>query len=387
VWGLWLGVATVVASTLAFYYFNVPPLFSFRVVELWSVTPVPVFFFVGLLASSIAALVRSLGVQAVERRREADVAAELAHLLLRSGDLRSALPTASHLLAQALEVPDLAVELEEPVGAEERRRAVPLEDDGTRLGTLLLPPDMPEAVRRRLCDRLVPSLVALLRAAHNRESIEVALAASRDQLAASRARVVAAADETRRRIERDLHDGAQQRLVSLRLELRTAEATVPPELAQLRGRLSHTVQGLTGVLEDLQELSRGIHPAILSKGGLVPALKTLGRRSTVPVELDLHSDRRLPEQVEVALYYTVSEALTNVAKHANASVVCVALRVGETAVHLWVHDDGIGGADPGRGSGLIGLSDRVETLGGTLTITSFPEAGTSLWVTIPIEQA
>jgi len=143
------------------------------------------------------------------------------------------------------------------------------------------------------------------------------------ELTASRARVVAAADETRRRIERDLHDGAQQRLVSLGLALQAAQAAVPPQLGELEGELASVAGGLASVQEDLQEMARGIHPAILARGGLGPALKTLARRCPVPVELDVRGSARLPERVEVAAYYLVAEALTNAAKHAHASVVHV----------------------------------------------------------------
>ncbi|SNT17392.1 GAF domain-containing protein [Streptosporangium subroseum] len=213
----------------------------------------------------------------------------------------------------------------------------------------------------------------------------IANAESRAQLTASRARVVEAADETRRRIERDLHDGTQQRLVTLGLELRAAEATAPPELEKLRQQLSHTAQGLAGAVEDLQEISRGIHPAVLSRGGLGPALKTLARRSAVPVELTVDTDRRLAERVEVAAYYVVSEALTNAAKHARASVVYVDLAMENGIVRISIRDDGVGGADPGHGSGLIGLRDRVDALGGCIEIVSPAEGGTSLSVQIPAE--
>jgi signal transduction histidine kinase len=213
----------------------------------------------------------------------------------------------------------------------------------------------------------------------------VANAESRSQLAASRARVVTTADETRRRIERDLHDGTQQRLVSLALELRTAAAAVPPELGELADRLSRTAKGLTEVADDLREISRGIHPAALSKGGLGPALRTLARRSAVPVELDVRTDRRLPEPVEVAAYYVVSEALTNAARHAGASAVHVDLQADDSIVQLAIHDDGVGGADPGRGSGLIGLRDRIEALGGKIELASPAGGGTSLFVRIPID--
>jgi signal transduction histidine kinase len=207
---------------------------------------------------------------------------------------------------------------------------------------------------------------------------------SRAELAASRARVVAAADETRRRIERDLHDGTQQRLVSLGLDLRAAETMVPAELTELRAQLSGAAKGLADMVENLQEISRGIHPAILSKGGLGPAIKTLARRSAIPVQLDVCAERRLPERIEVAAYYIVSEALTNAAKHAHASVVHVDVKAQDAVVRLSIRDDGIGGADPSQGSGLIGLRDRVETVGGRMEIASAAGMGTSLLVTIPI---
>ena len=207
---------------------------------------------------------------------------------------------------------------------------------------------------------------------------------NREELAASRARIVAAGDQARRRIERDLHDGTQQRLVSLVLDLRAAEAAVPPERPELRAQLDGVADGLAGALDDLRELTRGIHPAILSEGGLRPALKALARRSVVPVELDVDVQARLPEPVEVAAYYVVSEALANTAKHAQASVAYVDVRADDGSLHLSVRDDGVGGATPGRGSGLIGLTDRVEALGGTITLHSPAGKGTSLQVDLPI---
>jgi signal transduction histidine kinase len=215
----------------------------------------------------------------------------------------------------------------------------------------------------------------------------IANAETHTELTASRARIVAAADDARRRIERDLHDGAQQRLVSLGLEMRAAEASLPPGLHSFKERISHLVTGLAGISADLQEISRGIHPAILSKGGLGPALKTLARRSSVPVELDLSVDRRLPDTVEVAAYYVVAESLTNTAKHARASEITVRVKADGANLHLLIRDDGIGGADTTKGSGLIGLVDRVEALGGQMTISSQAGRGTSLAVKIPLEAA
>jgi signal transduction histidine kinase len=213
----------------------------------------------------------------------------------------------------------------------------------------------------------------------------VANAQARDDLAASRARVVLAADQARRRIERDLHDGIQQRLVSLALDVRNVEASIPSEMSEPRERLSAVADGLTGALDDLREISRGIHPAILSEGGLRPALKALARRSAVPVDLDLRLERRLPEPVEIAAYYVVAETLTNATKHANASLVRIDAAIRDDRLHLSVEDDGVGGADPARGSGLIGLTDRVEALSGTIMISSPAGHGTSLQVELPLE--
>jgi len=203
------------------------------------------------------------------------------------------------------------------------------------------------------------------------------------ELAASRARIVAAADETRRRIERDLHDGAQQRLVTLALQLRAAQATVPPGLGDLRAELGRVAAGLTGTLDELRQYARGIHPAILADSGLASALQALARRSPVPVTLDVRTKQQLPEHVEVTAYYVVSEALANVAKHAGASAVHIDLDGAGDLIRLAVRDDGGGGANPARGSGLVGLQDRVEAIGGTLSVRSRPGEGTILLAELP----
>ena len=212
----------------------------------------------------------------------------------------------------------------------------------------------------------------------------IANAENLSELMASRARVVAAADKARRQIERDLHDGAQQRLVSLTLALRTAQMAVVPGDGELGDDLARIAEGLIGVQDDLRETARGIHPAILAQGGLVPALKALARRCTVPVKLDVRTEPQLPERVEVAAYYVVAEALTNAAKHANASAILVDAEATDRVLHLRVRDDGVGGADPVRGSGLVGLRDRVAALGGTITVQSPAGAGTSLHVELPL---
>jgi signal transduction histidine kinase len=213
----------------------------------------------------------------------------------------------------------------------------------------------------------------------------IANAESKSALAASRRRIVAASDEARRQIERDLHDGTQQSLVSLGLAIRAAEATVAPEQGDLRSTLSRVADGLTDALEELQEISRGIHPAILSKGGLGPALATLARRSAIPVNLDLTTDVRVAEPIEVAAYFVASEALANAAKYSEASRVDLSLAQHDGILVLSVRDDGVGGADADRGSGLVGLADRVEALGGTIRVSSRPDEGTQITAELPLE--
>jgi signal transduction histidine kinase len=213
----------------------------------------------------------------------------------------------------------------------------------------------------------------------------IANADSRAELAASRVRIVTAADQTRRRIERDLHDGIQQRLVSLGLDLRAVRTAVPAEPPALGTQLAQIAEGLGEALSELQELSRGIHPAILSEGGLGAAVKVLARRSALPVELGVDLQQRLPAPVEVAAYYVVAEALTNAAKHAHASVAHVDVQAGDGRLHLSVADDGVGGADPARGSGLVGLTDRVQALGGTITVHSPVGEGTTLLIDLPFD--
>jgi signal transduction histidine kinase len=553
VWGLALGVATAVLSTAAFDFFLVGPPLALGTPDPKGQAGLVIHLCAALLFSFVAALARSRAIEADERRREADLAAEMAGRLLRTDDVRSALPGAARRLAETLGLPAAAIELG-PVVGENPRSTFPLRDGATLLGTLLVPAELPQGTERRLRARVVPSVEAILRVALDRAGIVRALEASRDELgvlaseqaalrrvatlvaqgvppeelfaavveemgrliavdlvnmwrhesdgtvtlvaawsrtgtpvppvgsrwtlegknlstlvcetgrpvriddyadasgllaaairgqrvrsavaapiivegrlwgviatgsteeqpqpphtevrldsftalvataianaesraavAASRARVVATADETRRRIERDLHDGIQQQLVSLMLELRAAHAAGPSELGELRTQLAQTERGLARALEELREISRGIHPAILSKGGLEPALRALARRSALSVELDLRAERRPPQQVEVAVYYVVSEALTNAAKHARASVVHVDLEIHHAILRLAIRDDGIGGADPGRGSGLVGLSDRIEALGGTLEVISPTGSGTTLLVQIPVD--
>jgi signal transduction histidine kinase len=217
----------------------------------------------------------------------------------------------------------------------------------------------------------------------------IANAESQAQLTASRARIVAAADHARRRIERDLHDGAQQRLVTMALQLQAAQAAVPPETPELAAKLNDLVVEATNALNELRELARGIHPALLAERGLPPALKALARRSPVPVELDVRADGRLPEPIEIAAYYLIAEALTNAAKHANATTVHVEVGIGEAddVLRVQVRDDGRGGARVSAGSGLVGLADRVEALGGRLRVHSASDAGTTVYAELPLRPA
>jgi signal transduction histidine kinase len=209
------------------------------------------------------------------------------------------------------------------------------------------------------------------------------------ELTASRARIVAATDQARRRIERDLHDGAQQQLVSLALRLRAAREALPPEFG---ADLEPIEAGLADALEEVREIARGIHPAVLAHGGLAPALEVLTGRSPIPVDLQVHADDRLPEPVEVSAYYVVAEALTNAAKHARASAVTITVDAdaGDGVLHVVVRDDGAGGAGftgGTGGTGLAGLKDRVEALGGQILLDSPPGAGTTLRAELPLTAA
>jgi signal transduction histidine kinase len=209
-------------------------------------------------------------------------------------------------------------------------------------------------------------------------------AEARAELMASRARVVASADRTRRQIERNLHDGAQQRLVSLALLLQTTQTRVPSELVELSAELDQLAGGLADALDELRETARGIHPAILAEGGLSPALKALARRSAIPVQLTLRAEPRLSERLEVSAYYFVSEALTNAAKHSQASVIAVTTSILGDVLRVEIHDNGQGGADFTRGTGLLGLRDRVEALGGRINLDSPRGAGTTLTAEFPL---
>jgi signal transduction histidine kinase len=232
--------------------------------------------------------------------------------------------------------------------------------------------DLPMDTERQLAD--FTELIA----------IAVAHAQSRAELNASRARIVAASDEARRRIERDLHDGAQQRLVGLAMRLGAAAESVSAHVP-VRGELYAMISEVDEISEGLREISRGIHPAILSAAGIPAALRMLARRSTEAVRTDIRVGRRLPAATEVCTYYVVSEALTNVSKHADASLAQVRVVMDGAILRICVSDNGLGGADPSRGTGLIGIDDRVQALGGTLSISSERGDGTTILCELPAE--
>ncbi|MEV8516396.1 DUF4118 domain-containing protein [Dactylosporangium sp. NPDC051484] len=546
VWGRWLGVATALASALAFAIFHVPPFGGLTVPDLQDVAGLAVFLIIAVATSALADLSRLRTVEA----EESDLTAEMARLLLHADDLAAVLPAVARRIARSLELPDAAIHLA-VVPDDDRHSAFALQAGAVRLGTLLVPVDVPERTAQRLRERVVPSLASLLQAGCERaatlgsleagrerlgrlaaeqaalgrvaklvayggrppevfdaittelhgllgeptawllryetdgtvsvvstnqpglrsddmrwplhgtsipalvrdtgrpvriDSLQeeaapiadlarrlgvrssiglpivvegrlwgmaavtstrpdpmppdtearvagfVGLAAaaiadadSRAELAASRARLVAAADQARQRIERNLHDSALQHFLAVAMQLGAAQASLPPDQEQTKAELSRILRSLNTAVDSLREIARGIHPTLLAAGGLPPALKALARRSPVPVDLDLDLDTgpRMPPVVEIAAYHVVSEALTNAARHARASVVNVQVATRDGTLHLSIRDDGVGGADPHRGTGLTALQDRVEALGGNLAITSPAGGGTLLLATIP----
>lgn len=435
-WSFGLAISTSVVSALVYLYFHLeggdslaPALF--------------VFLPLALLANVLAGQARLRAAESEQRRREADALARqqaslrrVATLVARGADPIDVYPVAVVELATGLDVEHVTLLQYEPdgdctvlaahdssdreklqvgerlsldgdsVAVQIRRTGVvariddhtdvegtiasrikalgvrsgvgaPVTVGSTTRGALIIgsvrAEPMPQGTEARVCD--FADLVGTA----------IANAETRAELKASRARVVAAADHARREIERNLHDGAQQRIVSLGLGLRALEASVPEEQHTVRKQLDNLVNGMADLYTELQELSRGIHPAILTKGGLGPAIKTLARRSVVPVRLTVDVDRRLPESTEAAAYYVIAEALTNTAKHAEASEVTVRAGFDGGDLRLEVADDGIGGATSGGGTGLIGLKDRVEAVSGSLDVTSPASGGTLVVARIPVQ--
>jgi len=206
------------------------------------------------------------------------------------------------------------------------------------------------------------------------------------QLIASRVRIVAAGDEARRRIERNLHDGTQQQLIALGLDMQTVRATVPPDFRETHEGFARMERDIDGVLQDVRELSRGLHPSLLSRAGLGPAVRALARRSPIPVELAIDVGERPSEPLETTVYFVVSETLTNAIKHSQASGVSISIVGRDSVVVATVADDGVGGAKL-DGSGLTGLVDRVEAIGGRLSLRSPAGSGTSVTIELPLDAA
>ena len=336
------------------------------------VAGVAVGFLVGLLRARLA------------RSAVAELVVELGETAA-PGDLRDALARAlrdpSLALAYWLRDGDRYVDVDGrpfELPAESASRAVSVaERDGRKIAALVHDPALGEE------PQLVQSVCAAAALALENERLQAELRAQLEELRASRARIVEAADQARRRIERNLHDGAQQRLVSISMALGLAQAKLQSDPAAAGAVFGEARQGLSTALEELRELSHGIHPAILTERGLMAALDELTLRAAVPVELAVADTDRLPERVEAAAYYVVSEALANVAKHAHATIARVRVQPAGGKVVIEVADDGIGGADAGRGSGLRGLTDRVEALGGRLWLSTPPGQGTIVSAEIP----
>jgi signal transduction histidine kinase len=257
------------------------------------------------------------------------------------------------------------------------RMITPIEQGGERVAVIMHDPTLEDQ------RELVRAVAATTQLALENERLGNELRAKIDELSASRARIVESGDAARRRLERDLHDGTQQRLVSLALSLRILRSRIDDpdavqELEAARGELD-------AALAELRELARGIHPSVLSDRGLDAALDGLAHRAPLPVELEATPGARLPDSVESAAYFVVAEALTNIAKYAHASHASVNVTRENGRVLVEVSDDGVGGADPAGGTGLRGLLDRVSALGGGLEIDSLPGRGTTLRATIPCE--
>ena len=256
--------------------------------------------------------------------------------------------------------------------AHDRRRAwTPVELEGERVGAIVHDRSL------RAEPEMLNSVAAAAGLAMRGERLEAALRRSRN-------RIVEVGLAERRRLERNLHDGAQQRLVALSLTLRIAQNQISKSPEKAEEMVGAAQEELTRALEELRELARGIHPAVLSDRGLGPAVEALAVRSPLPVKVVEVPGERLPEQVEAAAYFVIAEALTNVAKYANASAATVAVRRVNGHAQVEVRDDGVGGADPGRGSGLLGLADRVGALDGSLALDSPPGSGTTLRAEIPV---
>ena len=301
-----------------------------------------------------------------------------------SGDLRDAIARAlgdpSLTLAYWLPEGGRYVDIEgQPVDIGEAggRVATLVERDGRRVAAIVHDETLagePELIR---------AVSATASLALDNQRLQAELRARLDELKASRARIVKAGDLERKRIERNLHDGTQQRLTSIAMSLGLTESKLRSDPDDAAKSLRQTKEALAHAIAELRALSQGIHPAVLTERGLWPALEDLAYTTPLPIAIDAELNGRLPEQVEAGAYYVVAEALANIAKHAHASSARVSVTLCDGCLQLSVADDGIGGADPSRGTGLRGLADRVQAMGGTLAVKSRPATGTEIRATIP----
>jgi signal transduction histidine kinase len=296
--------------------------------------------------------------------------------------LQDALRTALHddSLVVAYWLPELGeyVELDGTVPETEGRETTEITNHGRRVGALVHDAAVCEA------PELLDEAAAAAALAIENARLQVELRARLEALRASRARLVEAGDAERRRLTRDLHDGAQQRLVSLMIELKLASKRFDADPELTRKLLDSAVANAEAAIDDLRDLAAGIHPAVLSQRGLDAAIESLATRASFPVELESQIHDRLPLPVETAAYFVVAEALTNVAKYANATYAAVSARVEDGTAVIEIRDDGAGGANASSGSGLRGLADRVGALDGRLVVSSVDGAGTVVQARIPL---
>ena len=326
-------------------------------------------------------------------RSRVSQAGAVSQLVAQLGEEDSPRGKLRDLLAEALGDPTLTLaywlpERGEYVDSDGRAVKLPAEGRSDRMSTMV--DRQGERIAALIHDasladeqELIKAVGAAASLALENERLDAQLYAKLEELQQSRARIVESSDATRRRIERDLHDGAQQRLVSLALTLRLARSGLRNEPEGAERLLESASRELDLALAELRELARGIHPAVLSERGLGAALDGVAERAPIPVELVSTPTERLPEQLEAAAYFVVAEAVTNVAKYAEATHATVSVERNDGVVVVQVDDDGRGGADPSKGSGLRGLADRVSALSGRLEVTSEPGQGTTVRATIP----
>jgi signal transduction histidine kinase len=372
----WAGAAAAAAAALRLANDGLGrPLGPVELIFFAILATVPLAFEVGLVRSRLArGAVAELVVELGQTRATANLRDALARALHDPG-----LELAYWLPEQARYVGGEGQPIQLPGDDESGLATTVVERDGRRVAALVHDASL------RDDPELIEAVCAAAGLALENERLQAELRAHLDELRASRARIVEAADAERRRLERDLHDSTQQRLVSVSMALGLAESKLASDPEGSRRILDETRKTLATALQELRELSQGIHPAILTERGLGPALQELAYSAPVPIELSLPFEERLPQPVEAAAYYLVAEGLTNAAKYASASAVSVSVHQRNGRALVEVRDDGVGGANPARGTGLRGLADRVEALGGKLSVESPPGGGTQLRAEIPCE--